>query len=878
MFGSFFKSKVGTTQLDNLVAEGESAEARIAKEEEEARKLAAELIDSSSAKHGDKRENQISAGAGVETTETKKKKKKKKKKKNNIKQEYDNKNSSNTATTETTGKEEMPRADSFPSSTVDRSAASSGAEHLSQSEPSKTAFSNLNPALSSETLGVLSAMGFSNMTAVQQATLPLFLTHKDVAVEACTGSGKTLAFVVPIMELILRHKTNYGPPAPNEVLSIIIAPTRELAGQIHNILSKFCAPHSEWLRVVPLLVGGAKLPGSGTASASLPSSLSSFTSREDVDPMMGNVVVATPGRLHERMVNGGTSFDVRKLEVLVLDEADCLLDMGFEQTLTSILLRLPKQRRTGLFSATQTREVRKLVRAGLRNPVQIAVKVNKSSADSSASSSQRTPSALRNFYSYVAADHRLSVLLRFLQHRMDQKCIVFFATCASVDFFGKVIRALLENSFTDGRTGKRKKKHRQEHVHMLHGKMPQKKREAVYEDFLSAGSSSDSASSGHSRSSGAVLLCTDVAARGIDIPNVNWIIQYDPPTDPDFYVHRVGRTARAGRSGNALILLQENESSYLELLRMKRVPIKLVQQEELLARPPGGNLEDSSRGEESSSSGDYNDEVLSKVRKLVFSDRDYLEKGTRAFVASMRAYKEHKCEFVFQFASLDLACMARAFCLLRVPKMKELRDGKIEGFKEEPKHIVERIAFKDKHREKQRQEKLKTIAEEKEKIIAARKLLRRAKPKSEKDRAAENLAAQGRGGKNQGKKRKKQSRSSKFWAETHALWDNVGEEERLAKRLRKGKITQAEFDEATLELDRRASNVHRMSKSMRKGGHHKLGAGVGISSGSDHGGKHQNDTGDGSSEIAEARRILKEHSARVVAAKRKHRSKTRKVK
>ena len=254
--------------------------------------------------------------------------------------------------------------------------------------------------------------------------------------------------------------------------------------------------------------------------------------------------------------------------------------MGFEQTLTSILMKLLKQRRTGLFSATQTKEVRKLVRAGMRNPVQISVKVNRSS--SSPSSSQRTPVALHNYFSIVDPDKRLALLLRFLRQRTEQKCIVFFATCASVDFFGKVVRNLMGRSEGKSKGKARKSKSRREHVFMLHGKMPQRKREAVYADFLEAGSGGRSNSG-----DGAVLICTDVAARGIDIPDVNWIVQYDPPTDPDFYVHRVGRTARAGRSGNALLLLQESERSYLDLLRMKRVPIKEVSPEELMQARPG---------------------------------------------------------------------------------------------------------------------------------------------------------------------------------------------------------------------------------------------------------------------------------------------------
>ncbi len=536
MFGAFFKSKFGDD----------------APEEQEAGVVGEEGAGDGAVAGG---AGDGAAAAAAPGKKTKKKKKKKKKKQN---------------------KEGAPPAVTAAPPAPSTAAAARAAD--------PSAFANADPPLSPETLAVLSDLGFSHMTAVQQATLPLFLGHKDVAVEACTGSGKTLAFVVPIVELLLRHRKNYGNPDPTSVLAIVIAPTRELARQIHDILNLFCAPHASWLRVVPLLVGGTKLPTSASSSSS-----SSSSSSDDIDPLAGNVVVATPGRLQERMVHGGAAFDTRKLEVLVLDEADCLLDMGFEQTITGILLRLPKQRRTGLFSATQTKEVRKLVRAGLRNPVQIAVKVNVS-ASSSASSSQKTPSQLRNYCSFVAPDKRLAVLLKFLRVRRDKKCIVFFATCASVDFFGRVLAQLLGVEATGSSAGAGKKTRKRPRggnqgqpttsasgVFCLHGKMPQKKREAVYGEYLA-------------RDTGGILMCTDVAARGIDIPDVDWIVQYDPPTDPDFYVHRVGRTARAGRSGSALIFLQETERSYLELLRVKRVPIQEVQPG-VLCQPPAGEKE-----------------------------------------------------------------------------------------------------------------------------------------------------------------------------------------------------------------------------------------------------------------------------------------------
>ena len=487
-------------------------------------------------------------------------------------------------------------------------------------------------------------MNFQQMTPVQAATLPLFLSHKDVAVEACTGSGKTLAFVVPIVELCLRHYRQHGPPSSSAVLAMVIAPTRELARQIHDILSQFCAPHSEWLRVVPLLVGGTKLPEA--------------KNENDEDPLRGNVVVATPGRLQERMVKAGDNFDVRLLEVLVLDEADCLLDMGFEQTITSILLKLPKQRRTGLFSATQTKSVKKLVRAGLRNPVQIAVKVN--SATSSGSAMQRTPTGLRNYFTYVAADQRLDLLLRFLKERTtrnNDKVILFYATCASVEYFGRLLTSLTGDG---NKKSKRKKKkgsgqqkqqqEQQQHkiIFCLHGKMPQKKREQVYSEYLAT------------KDRGVVLVCTDVAARGIDIPDVDWIVQYDPPTDPDFYVHRVGRTARAGRNGSALLFLRKEESAYLDLLRLKSVPILELQKNDQGIFPStttinteGGKDGKSGEGEMGGKE-DSELDLHGRIRAMIFADRDLLEKGTRAFVASVRAYKEHRCEYVFQYDSLNL--------------------------------------------------------------------------------------------------------------------------------------------------------------------------------------------------------------------------------
>eukprot|EP01125_Pyxidicula_operculata_P022634 TRINITY_DN941_c0_g2_i3.p1 TRINITY_DN941_c0_g2~~TRINITY_DN941_c0_g2_i3.p1 ORF type:complete len:238 (-),score=53.85 TRINITY_DN941_c0_g2_i3:92-706(-) len=197
------------------------------------------------------------------------------------------------------------------------------------------------------------------MTPVQAATLPLFLKNSDVVVEAPTGSGKTLSFVVPIIEKLQNLES---PLTKHQVGAIIISPTRELATQIYEVVNIF-------IENLPLtsmiLIGGSDISAD----------LSLFTEKG------GNIIVATPGRL-DYLMQKATNFNVKTVEILVLDEADRLLDFGFYMTLESIISRLPKQRRTGLFSATQTRQVDELIRAGLRNPVKVTVNVEEKNSKS----------------------------------------------------------------------------------------------------------------------------------------------------------------------------------------------------------------------------------------------------------------------------------------------------------------------------------------------------------------------------------------------------------------------------------------------------------------------------------------------------------------
>ncbi|XP_007189694.1 ATP-dependent RNA helicase DDX55 isoform X2 [Balaenoptera acutorostrata] len=336
-------------------------------------------------------------------------------------------------------------------------------------------------------LGVLRELGFPHMTPVQSATIPLFMKNKDVAAEAVTGSGKTLAFIIPILEILLRREEKLK---KSQVGAVIITPTRELAVQIDEVLSHFTKPFPQFSQI--LWIGGRN-PGEDVAR---------FKEHG------GNIIVATPGRLEDMFRRKAEGLDlascVRSLEVLVLDEADRLLDMGFEASINTILEFLPKQRRTGLFSATQTQEVENLVRAGLRNPVRISVKEK----GAAASSTQKTPSRLENYYMVCKADEKFNQLVHFLRNHKQEKHLVFFSTCACVEYCGKALEALVKGV----------------NIMCIHGKMKYK-RNKIFTEFRKLQSA---------------------------------------------FVHRCGRTARIGHGGSALVFLLPMEESYVNFLALNQ--------------------------------------------------------------------------------------------------------------------------------------------------------------------------------------------------------------------------------------------------------------------------------------------------------------------
>ncbi|KAL8093701.1 DEAD-box ATP-dependent RNA helicase 18 [Apium graveolens] len=569
----------------------------------------------------------------------------------------------------------------------------------------KTRFSDLEPRLSESVLQALTQSGFEFCTPVQAATIPLLCTYKDVAVDAATGSGKTLAFVVPLVEILRRAST---PPKPHQVLGIIISPTRELSSQIFHVAQPFISTLSNVKPI--LLVGGAEVK----------------SDMKKIEDEGANLLIGTPGRLYDIM-DRMDILDLRSLEILILDEADRLLDMGFQKQITSVISRLPKLRRTGLFSATQTEAVEELSKAGLRNSVRVEVRAETKSIDSAPSSSQsvssKTPSGLLLEYLECEADKKSSQLVDLLVKNKSKKIIIYFMTCASVDYWGVVLPRL---AALKGRS-----------LIPLHGQMKQAAREKALASFTTLSSG--------------ILLCTDVAARGLDIPGVDCVIQYDPPQDPDVFIHRVGRTARLGRQGSSIVFLLPKEEAYVEFQRIRRVPL------------------------EERKCCDEAFDIVPEIRNAAKNDRDVMEKGLRAFVSYVRAYKEHHCPYIFRFKELEIGRLGMGFGLLKLPSIPDVKHHSIstEGFIPEQNINLEDIKFKDKSRQKQRN---KNLQEKKAKQELEPK---RQKPKS----SLKNATTMNR------KKTAQQRRAVQTAEDEEELMRDY----RLLKKLKKGAIDENEF-------------------------------------------------------------------------------------
>ncbi|OWK14623.1 DDX55 [Cervus elaphus hippelaphus] len=271
---------------------------------------------------------------------------------------------------------------------------------------------------------------------------------------------------------------------------------------------------------------------------------------------------------------------------------------------------------------------------------------------------------------------------------------------------------------------------------------------------------------------GGILVCTDVMARGIDIPEVNWVLQYDPPSNASAFVHRCGRTARIGHGGSALVFLLPMEESYINFLAInQKCPLQEMKLQNTTA------------------------DLLPKLKAMALADRAVFEKGMKAFVSYIQAYAKHECNLIFRLKDLDFASLARGFALLRMPKMPELRGKQFPDFV--PVDVnTDTIPFKDKIREKQRQKQLlEQQRKEKTENDGRRKFIKNkawSKQKAKKEKK-----------KKLNEKRKREEGSDMEDEDMEELLNDT----RLLKKFKKGKITEEEFEKGLLTSGKRSTNT-----------------------------------------------------------------------
>ncbi|KDO33404.1 hypothetical protein SPRG_02211 [Saprolegnia parasitica CBS 223.65] len=426
--------------------------------------------------------------------------------------------------------------------------------------------------LSMSTKNGLKRCKFTKPTKIQIGAIPHALAGRDILAAAKTGSGKTLAFLIPLIEKLYRLRWD----VEDGLGGLVISPTRELALQIFEVLRGFAKTHTF---SAGLVIGGKNFQ------------------EEQYRIIKMNILIATPGRLLQHMEQT-PNFDLSNLQMLVLDEADRILDMGFSTQLASII--------------------------GLNEPEYVAVHEKSTTA---------TPSGLTQNYLVCEVGQKLDVLFAFIKSHLKQKTIVFASTCRQVRFIHEVLCKMQPGV----------------PLMALHGKYKQGKRVDVYYNFLNKPA--------------AVMFATDVAARGLDFPNVDWVVQLDAPEDVANYIHRVGRTARYNKNGRALMqLLPSEEEGLLKGLNEAKIPIAKIKVNPQKTASTQG-----------------------KVASIVAADKDLKLMAQKAFMSYVRS-------------AMDMQALAASYGLPHAPRMPFLKDAvQTREANREKKNVNRKLqALKDK--------------------------------------------------------------------------------------------------------------------------------------------------------------------------------------
>ena len=373
---------------------------------------------------------------------------------------------------------------------------------------------NLDPKI----LKAVADQGYTQATPIQAKAIPVVLEGKDVMGAAQTGTGKTAAFILPIIQQLLPNANASTSPARHPIRALILTPTRELSDQVADNASLY-AKHTD-LRTAVVFGGVDIKPQAMLLRAGV------------------EILIATPGRLLDHL--GSKTADLSQVQILVLDEADRMLDMGFLPDLQRIINLIPAQRQTLLFSATFSPEIKKLAQTYLRNPITIEVARQNAAADT-----------VKQIVHFVKSENKRAAIVTILQNRVKaghtKQCIIFTNSrlgCA------RLAIALERDGIKAA---------------AIHGDKSQSERMLTLEAFKS----------------GAIdaLVATDVAARGLDIPDMPCVINHELPFSAEDFIHRIGRTGRAGSSGDAIALVDDSEKRLLEdieKLMKRKLPISAL--------------------------------------------------------------------------------------------------------------------------------------------------------------------------------------------------------------------------------------------------------------------------------------------------------------
>ncbi|PIK54857.1 putative ATP-dependent RNA helicase DDX10 [Apostichopus japonicus] len=430
--------------------------------------------------------------------------------------------------------------------------------------------------LCKKTLLGLKKAGYTNPTEIQRSSIGLALKGHDIL-----GAAK----MVLMLDCLFRERWT-----PEDGLGVlIISPTRELAYQTFEVLYKIGKQHEF---SAGLVIGGKDV--------------------EEESAQIGrtNIVVCTPGRLLQHL-DGTPDFECRSLKMLVVDEADRILDLGFKKTINAILDHLPTTRQTLLFSATQTKSVKDLARLSLRDPKYIAVHEHHEHS---------TPAQLEQSYIVCELQQKINILFSFIKAHRNKKVLVFMASCKQVKFTFEVFCKLRPSTT----------------VMSLYGTLNQLRRVSIYDEFCKKPS--------------AVLIATDIAARGLDFPAVDWVIQVDCPEDASTYIHRVGRTARYEKDGESLLfLLPSEEYAMVKQLNDKKIPILKIE-----VNPSKKMV------------------IYRKLQSYCAQDPELKESGKRAFISYVKSVYLMKNKDVFDVTKLPLEEYAVSLGLPFTPRIRFL--------------------------------------------------------------------------------------------------------------------------------------------------------------------------------------------------------------